>query len=247
MWLSTQASLLTPGIASVVEPGQQHRVTMKETGQSTDDLRNAHAGAIKVQTRKSDLFKVRQKDNEILREFLSRFQMEQMDLPPIADDWAVQAFTQGLNVQSSVASEVEDDQPGVPSGSVYPARHVDRVKRDIYREPRSNMDQYQPYKEDRRSNGFGRSSVRNERRNDQSKNNRGFMKKNGFDRPIGQKEASSLLEYNFYVDAAAIVSAIGCIKDTKEPRSLQSDPAQRDPNQMCKYHGTHGHRTEDCR
>lgn len=32
----------------------------------------AHAGAIKVATRKSDLFKVRQKDNEMLREFVSR-------------------------------------------------------------------------------------------------------------------------------------------------------------------------------
>ncbi|XP_070040307.1 uncharacterized protein [Nicotiana tomentosiformis] len=64
-----------------------------------------HAGAIKVETKKSDLFKVRQKDNEMLREFVSRFQMERMDLPPVADDWAVQYFTQGLNVRSSMASQ----------------------------------------------------------------------------------------------------------------------------------------------
>nr|XP_009595253.1 uncharacterized protein LOC104091590 [Nicotiana tomentosiformis] len=37
------------------------------------------------------------------------------------------------------------------------------------------------------------------------------------------------------------------IKETKWPRRLQSDPTQKDPNLMCKYHGTHGHRTEDCR
>nr|XP_016481526.1 PREDICTED: uncharacterized protein LOC107802521 [Nicotiana tabacum] len=59
----------------------------------------AHTGAIKVTTRKWDLFKVRQKDNEMLREFISRFQMERMDLPPVTDDWAVQAFTQALNEQ----------------------------------------------------------------------------------------------------------------------------------------------------
>nr|XP_009776703.1 PREDICTED: uncharacterized protein LOC104226406 [Nicotiana sylvestris] len=31
------------------------------------------------------------------------------------------------------------------------------------------------------------------------------------------------------------------------PRPPKTDPAQRNPNQMCKYHGTHGHRIEDCR
>nr|XP_016472910.1 PREDICTED: uncharacterized protein LOC107794878 [Nicotiana tabacum] len=36
-------------------------------------------------------------------------------------------------------------------------------------------------------------------------------------------------------------------KDSKWPQPLQSDPAQRYPNLMCKYHGTHGHRTKDCR
>ncbi|XP_070045210.1 uncharacterized protein [Nicotiana tomentosiformis] len=65
----------------------------------------SHASAIKVETRKSDLFKVKQRDNEMHREFVYRFQMERMDVPPVADDWAVQAFTQGLNIRSSVASQ----------------------------------------------------------------------------------------------------------------------------------------------
>ncbi|XP_070055424.1 uncharacterized protein [Nicotiana tomentosiformis] len=157
-----------------------------------DSFVKAHARAIKVETRKSDLFKVRQNDNEMLREFVSRFQMNRMDLPLVADDWAVQAFTQGLNVRSSVASQqlkqnlieypavtwadehnryqskikVEDDQLGAPSGTVYPIRPIDRIKRDIDREPRSNRDRYQPYNRDRRGNGSERNSVRNERRND---------------------------------------------------------------------------------
>ena len=48
-----------------------------------------YAGAINVETRKSDLFKVRKKDNEMLREFVSHFQMERMDMPPVRDDWAI--------------------------------------------------------------------------------------------------------------------------------------------------------------
>nr|XP_016515268.1 PREDICTED: uncharacterized protein LOC107831985 [Nicotiana tabacum] len=73
------------------------------------------------------------------------------------------------------------------------------------------------------------------------------MSKNNFDRPIGPKEAPRLSEYNFGIDASAIVSAIRYIKDTKWPRPLQSDLTQRDPNLMCKYHDIHGHRMEDCR
>nr|XP_009778084.1 PREDICTED: uncharacterized protein LOC104227522 [Nicotiana sylvestris] len=186
-----------------------------------------HAEAIKIATRKSDLFKVRQKDNEMLREFVSRFQTERMDLPPVTDDWVVQAFTQCLNTQSSIASQ----QP------------VDRVKKDVDQEPRSNRDRYQPYSGYWRNNEHGRNPVRNDRGHIFW----GPMSKSGFDRDVGSKEAHRLSEYNFSIDTSGIVSAIGRIKDTRWPKPLQSDPAQRNPNQMCKYHGTHGHRIEDYR
>ncbi|XP_070046187.1 uncharacterized protein [Nicotiana tomentosiformis] len=113
-----------------------------------DSFVKAHARAINVVISKSGLFKVRQQDNEMLREFVSRFQMEHMELPPVTDDWAVQAFTQGLNERSSIASHqlkqtlieypavtwanvynryqskirVEDDQLGAPFGLVHPNR-----------------------------------------------------------------------------------------------------------------------------
>ncbi|XP_070013507.1 uncharacterized protein [Nicotiana sylvestris] len=73
------------------------------------------------------------------------------------------------------------------------------------------------------------------------------MSKSGFDKYVEPTEAPRLSEYNFSIDASGIVSAIGRIKDTRWPRPLQIDPAQRNPNHICKYHGTHGHKTEDCR
>uniref|UniRef100_A0A1S4DNK9 Uncharacterized protein n=1 Tax=Nicotiana tabacum TaxID=4097 RepID=A0A1S4DNK9_TOBAC len=89
--------------------------------------------------------------------------------------------------------------------------------------------------------------MRSVRRSYRSQNNRGLMSKNDFDRSARPKEAPRLSEYNFNVNTAAIVSAIGRIKDTKWPRPLQLDPTQRDPNLICKYHGTQGHRPEDWR
>ncbi|XP_070010277.1 uncharacterized protein [Nicotiana sylvestris] len=113
-----------------------------------DSFVKAHAGAIKVTKRKSDVFKIKQRENEMLRAFVSRFQSEQMELPPVSNDWVVQAFTQGLNERSSIASKqlnqnlikypavtwadvhnmyqskirVKDDQLGAPLGSNYPSR-----------------------------------------------------------------------------------------------------------------------------
>ncbi|XP_070025270.1 uncharacterized protein [Nicotiana sylvestris] len=57
-----------------------------------DAFVKAHAGAIKVAIRKSDVFKIKQRDGEMLKEFLSRFQMERMELPPVSADWEIQAF-----------------------------------------------------------------------------------------------------------------------------------------------------------
>ncbi|XP_070011352.1 uncharacterized protein [Nicotiana sylvestris] len=146
-----------------------------------DSFVKAHVGAIKIAMRKSNLFKVRQKENEMLREFVSRFQVERTDLPPVTYDWAVQDFAQGLNTRSSIASRqlkqnlleysavtwadvlnryqskirIEDDQLGTPSGSVYPTMPMGRIKGDVDREPRSNRDQYQPYNGDHGCNGSG--------------------------------------------------------------------------------------------
>nr|XP_009628722.1 uncharacterized protein LOC104119033 [Nicotiana tomentosiformis] len=208
-----------------------------------DTFIKAHTGAIKIETRKSDLFKVKQRHNEMLKEFMSRFHIERMDLPPVADDWAVQAFTQGLNPRSTNRRRLTR----TPSGSAYPIRTNDRSKRVIDQEPRLVRDRYQLYSLDRRGNESRRHLTKKEKKSDRESSDRGLMSKSGFDRSLGSREAPRLSEYNFNVDVASIVSAIGCIKETKWPRPLQSDLAERDPNLMCKYHDTHGHRTKDCR
>ncbi|XP_070036342.1 uncharacterized protein [Nicotiana tomentosiformis] len=82
---------------------------------------------------------------------------------------------------------------------------------------------------------------------DRGQNSRGLLSKSGFEKYADPVEAPRLSEYNFSVDASGIVSVIGRIKDTRWLRPMQTDPSQRNPNSMCKYHGTHGHRPEDCR
>nr|XP_009779390.1 PREDICTED: uncharacterized protein LOC104228605 [Nicotiana sylvestris] len=197
-----------------------------------DAFGKAHVVAIKVATRKSNVFKIIQREDEMLREFLSRFQMERMELPPVFDDWAVQAFMQGLNERSSIASRQ--------------LKYTVKPLRDTDRGSRFTKERYQPYVEDRR-NISRRNAPRNDRRVDRGQSSQGFVGKIMSDRCLGPVEAPKLSEYNFSVNASNIVSAIGKIKDTRCPKPIQTDPSKRNTDLMCKYHGTHGHKTEDCR
>ncbi|XP_059298083.1 uncharacterized protein LOC132050735 [Lycium ferocissimum] len=212
-----------------------------------DAFVKAHAGAIKVETLKSDLFNVKQRDDETLREFVARFQMERMDLPPVTDDWAVQAFTQGLNSRSSITSmELKQnliEYPAIAWADVHNSYQSkirvedDKILRAASLDRRANG----------RSNESGKVDRRSDRRNDRGPNNRGLINKNAVKRISGNREIPRLSEYNFCVDIATLAAAVSRNKETRHPRPIQSDPEKRDKSLVCRYHHTHGHRTEDCR
>ncbi|XP_060183107.1 uncharacterized protein LOC132613068 [Lycium barbarum] len=147
-----------------------------------DTFFKGHARARKVQARKADIFWIAQKDNELLREFVSRFQKEQMLSPPVPEEWAAQAFTKGKIPRSSATSF--------------------KLKENLLEyEAVTWADVHNKYE----------SKIRVE------------------------------------VDQLKLPPAIGHIKDMRWTRPLRFDPAQIDPNVVCEYHDTHGHRTEDCR
>ncbi|XP_059301903.1 uncharacterized protein LOC132053820 [Lycium ferocissimum] len=158
-----------------------------------DAFVKAHAGAIKVETQKSDLFNIKQRDDETLREFVAQFQIEHIDLSPVKDAWAVQAFTQGLNPRSSIISmelkqnlveypaitladvhnryqskiKVEDDKIlRAASGSWRPNKGNDRSRRTTDRESKPSYDRYQPYPPDRRGNVHNGEPGKSDKRND---------------------------------------------------------------------------------
>ncbi|XP_060216577.1 uncharacterized protein LOC132644048 [Lycium barbarum] len=239
-----------------------------------DAFVKANVGAIKVETRKSDLFNVKKRDDETLRESVARFQMERMDLPPVTDNWAVQAFTQGVNSRSSITSmelkqnlkeypaiawadvhnryqskiRVEDDKiVRATSVSWHSDKGSDRLRRVVDRDSKSSYDRYQPYPLDRRGNRCNSESGKNDRRNDRGQSIHGLININAIDKPPGNKETPRLSEYNFCVDVATIAAVIIRNKEIRHPRPIQSDPEKRDKSLICKYHHTHGHRTEDCR
>ncbi|XP_060172035.1 uncharacterized protein LOC132603136 isoform X1 [Lycium barbarum] len=147
----------------------EHSITSFET--LADAFIKAHAGAKKVQARKADIFRIAQRNDELLREFVSRFQRERMELPPVPEEWAAQAFTKGLNVRSSTTSfklkeslveyeavtwadvhnryeskiRVEDDQLELPPGPVIMNKSLERPRKNYEPEARSSRERYRPY------------------------------------------------------------------------------------------------------
>lgn len=57
-----------------------------------DSFIKAHSGTQKVEKRMEDIFKIKQGDTELLREFVNRFQRERIMLPRVLDNWAAMAF-----------------------------------------------------------------------------------------------------------------------------------------------------------
>ncbi|XP_059310915.1 uncharacterized protein LOC132062348 [Lycium ferocissimum] len=154
----------------------EHSITSFEM--LADAFIKAYAGGKKVQARKADIFRITQRDNELLREFVNRFQRERMELSPIPEEWAAQAFTKGLNLRSSTASfklkenlleyeavtwadvhnryeskiRIEDDQLELSPGPVNGSKNSERSRRNYEPETRPSRERYRPYSQPEKSN-----------------------------------------------------------------------------------------------
>ncbi|XP_019248831.1 PREDICTED: uncharacterized protein LOC109228110 [Nicotiana attenuata] len=202
-----------------------------------DSFIKAHAGARKDQARKADIFSIAQQESKLLREFITRFQKERMLLPVIPDKWVTEI-------------RIEDDHLGFLA--LIKGRDRDKnwekFKDDFDVDGRSSKSRCLPYeKADRRENKgfFSPDRFAPERRTDRGRNNRSLQ-----DKEVSGIQDSTyprLSNYNFNISIVELVSTIRNINEARFLKPIRFDPSQRDRNLCCEYHGTHGHRTWDCR
>ncbi|XP_070048176.1 uncharacterized protein [Nicotiana tomentosiformis] len=153
---------LTRGALTWYSPLPEHSIDSFEM--LADSFIKAHAGARKVQARKADIFRITQGESESLCEFITRFQKERMLLPGVQDEWAVEAFTKGLNSRSSDTFQklkeslldfqamtwadvhnryeskikIEDDQVGFPLSAKGREKNKEKSKDDFDADRRTN-------------------------------------------------------------------------------------------------------------
>ncbi|XP_060177736.1 uncharacterized protein LOC132607659 [Lycium barbarum] len=185
-----------------------------------DAFVQAHAGARKVQARKDDIFKIFQRDDERLIEFVTKFQKERMLLPSVPDEYEPK-------------TRVEDDQLEFPPGPVNLIKNSDRPKRVIETKFQPSRDIYHPYphperfssRSDKGKNDPSPNTTGSDRRSDRGSGSRGLQFKNNTVGMSDIGENPRLFEYNFNVKSAAIVAAIDHIKNARWPRPLRNDPS----------------------
>nr|XP_016486668.1 PREDICTED: uncharacterized protein LOC107806907 [Nicotiana tabacum] len=162
-----------------------------------------------------------------------------MLLPTVPDEWAAKAFTKDLNPRSFDASC--------------------KLKECLLEfQVTTRVDVHNRYKSKIRIEddqiGFPSSAKGREKNKEKSKEDFDTERRSSRGRVLpyelseGRGRGSGRhTEYNFNVNVIELVSALRNIKEARFPKTIRSDPCQRDPNLWSKYHGTNGHRTGDYR
>ncbi|XP_070045809.1 uncharacterized protein [Nicotiana tomentosiformis] len=230
----------------------------------------AHSGAQKVEKRMEDIFKVKQGDTELLREFVDRFQRERMLLPRVPDNWAAMAFTSNLNEKSSEAmrglKESLREFLAMTWNNVYNRYSTKlRIEEDIVAqskveektglrrsesEKRSDKNRYKPYLGP--SGREARSKFENvwaDHRfaNRDSGSSSSRFRKDRVERNRDANTNARIGDYNFNVSTSKLVAVLRSMGDkVRWPKEMRSSLNRKNPNFWCKFHNDHDYRTSDC-
>ncbi|XP_070025303.1 uncharacterized protein [Nicotiana sylvestris] len=238
-----------------------------------DSFIKAHSGAQKVEKRIEDIFKIKQGDSELLREFVDKFQRERMTLPRVPDNWAAIAFTSNLNEKSSEAmrrlKESLREFPATTWNDVYNRYSTKlRIEEDIVpqfqkdekissrraeTEKGSSKNRYEPYMG---PSGKESRSKQDSQRYDHRSRNRELGSSSKFRNERNNRESWDddrnlkvrFGGYNFNVSTSELVVVLRSMGDkVRWPKKMRSNPNRHNPYHWCKFHNDYGHKKADCR
>ncbi|XP_070053132.1 uncharacterized protein [Nicotiana tomentosiformis] len=181
-----------------------------------------------------DIFKVKQGDTELLREFVDRFQRERMMLPQVTDNWTVMAFASNLNEKSSEATR----------------RLKESLREFLATKWNDVYNRYEPYMgpagRDSRSKQENIWSNPRSRHKDAGSSSR-F--RNGRDARGSDSDTDTRIgDYSFNVSTFELVAVLRSMGDkVRWPKEMRSNPSKRNSDFWYEFHNDHGHKTTDCR
>ncbi|XP_048498002.2 uncharacterized protein LOC125496550 [Beta vulgaris subsp. vulgaris] len=172
-----------------------------------------------------DLYRITQKANEAVRQYLDRFNKEMISVKNLDVPTAIEAFRRGLTYKSRLYYEL----------TRYPCGTFEEVRARAMAEIRVEEDEASRYVSEP---SYDRKS-QNQKKNDWRHQPYQKRESNNVASKATGKSASndypSIASYCFNVDAGGVVNALEKLGTTA-----------RWPRKRCSYHGDHGHRTEEC-
>ncbi|KAJ0735658.1 putative retrotransposon gag domain-containing protein [Helianthus annuus] len=184
----------------------------------------------------SDLYRVTQGHNESIRDYITKFSKESLDIPNLDIATAVEAFKMGLLRDSLFYDDLV----------MTPCRNLDEVRTRALRFIR--------LEDDKRIQERLAGSSKQEKQGYSFKNNK-FKSYNRSDnqnvRAIDQEEDDEdyppISEYCFSVDNNELILAMQNLGDkARWPRKNDRQAASKDKSKWCAYQEDFGHLTEEC-
>jgi Retrotransposon gag protein len=183
----------------------------------------------------SDLYRVTQSSNETLRDFITKFTKESLEIPNLDMATAVEAFKSGLTKDSQFYDDLV----------MNPCRNLDEV--------RSRAIRFIRLEDDKRIHD---RCTRNDPKKDQGSYR--YNKSKPYSKPeqhsvnLVEEDSDSedypkLTHYCFSVDTGGLIFAMRDLGDkARWPRRSDKNQMMKDKSKWCLYHEDFGHITEDC-
>ncbi|XP_070014518.1 uncharacterized protein [Nicotiana sylvestris] len=238
-----------------------------------DSFIKAYSGAQKDEKRTEDIFKIKQRDTELLRKFVDRFQYEKMMLPRVPDNWEAMTFASNLNEKISEATRRLKESlrkfPAITWNDIYNTYNMKlQIEEDTITqswgdeivslrrpeiEKRFGKNRYKPYIGPTRRESH--SKQENPRYDSKSKDrDSGSSSRFGKERDMrdtrdnDRSSKAKVDGYSFNISTSELVAILRIIGDKVWwPKEMRSNPNRRNPDFWSEFHNDHGHKTSDCR
>lgn len=189
----------------------------------------------------NDLYRVIQNSNESLRDYVSRFGREALNIPNIDVTTAVQAFKMGLRRDSPFYEDIV----------MNPCRNLDEVRNRALRYIRLEEDKIiqrrieTPSTYDRPNRKTEASSAKYYKSKPYSRSD--DYRVNAVEGEDDDECYPKLTDYCFSVDISGIMCAMQNLGEkARWPKKNDRNPGWKDKSKWCAFHEDFGHITEDC-